>query len=144
MANDILEDYAKDQVLNGYVDGAGLKALVVDDSLAIRRLLRRILEKVGYTVDEAENGRVAISKYADFSPNIVAMDITMPEMEGPVALDVILRNDPAAKVVMITSIGDKDSVEDCIRKGAKGYLLKPITDAQLVKILTLLKQVAIS
>ncbi len=143
MPADILEVYAKNEKMNGIKkDGTKIKVFVVDDSLAFRRLLRRILETTGYIVEEADDGKVAVAKYAQILPDVVAMDITMPEMEGPVAVDVIRRNHPDAKVVMITSLGHKEVVEDCLKKGAKSYILKPITDTQIPKVLETIKKVA--
>lgn len=144
MPQDILEIYAKDEKMNGLrKDGSKIKIMIVDDSLAFRRLLRRVLETTGYIVEECSDGKEAIAKYSIVRPDIVAMDITMPEMEGPVAVDIIRRNHPDAKVVMITAIGHKEIVEDCIKKGAKGYILKPLTDSQIPKALETIKKIAL-
>ncbi len=144
MARDILEIYAKDHKMNGYrEDKSQIKVMVVDDSLAFRRLLKRMLESTGYLVEEVEDGKIAVSKYAQVLPDVVLMDITMPEMKGTVAMDVIRRNHADAKVVMVTSLGHKELVEDCVKLGAKGYILKPISDDQVPKVLQMVKKVAL-
>lgn len=144
MPLDILEVYAKDEKLNGYKkDKSQIKIMIVDDSFAFRRLLKRILESTGYKVEEVENGKEAVAKYSQILPDIIAMDITMPEMDGDEAMDVIKRNHPDVKVVMITSLGHKEKVEECLKTGAKGYLLKPITDAQIPKVLQTIKQAVV-
>ncbi len=130
--------------MNGYrEDKSQIKVMVVDDSLAFRRLLKRMLESTGYLVEEVEDGKIAVSKYAQVLPDVVLMDITMPEMKGTVAMDVIRRNHADAKVIMITSLGHKDLVEDCVKLGAKGYILKPISDDQVPKVLQMVKKVAL-
>lgn len=142
MPGDILETYANDENLNGYKkDGSQISVLIVDDSLAFRRLLKRILESAGYkVVAEVTDGSIAVSKYAELLPDVVTMDITMPEMEGDVAVDAIKRNHPEANIIMVTSLGHKELVQKCISKGAKGYILKPITDKQIPKILSTIKK----
>lgn len=143
MPQDILEVYAKDEKFNGIKkDGSKLKVMIVDDSLAFRRLLRRILETTGYIVEECADGKDAIAKYSQVRPDVLIMDITMPEMEGHIAVDVIRRNHPDARVVMVTALGHREMIENCIKKGAKGYILKPITDQQIPKVLETIKKVA--
>ncbi|MDD5066754.1 MAG: response regulator, partial [bacterium] len=108
------------------------------------RLLRRILEGVGYeVVSEEGDGMAAVTKYSQLSPDVVTMDVTMPEMDGSVAVDAIRRNHPDARIVMVTSIGDKNLVEECLKLGAKGYILKPIQEKQIQKMLETIKKAAV-
>ncbi len=144
MADDILDVYAKDAKLNGLKkDGSKIRVMIVDDSLAFRRLLKRVFDLTGYEVlAEISDGNDAILKYSTLKPDIVTMDVTMPEMEGTVAVDAIRRNHPDAKIIMVSSLGHKDLVEEAIKKGAKGYVLKPITDATIPKVLETIKKIA--
>lgn len=139
-----LEKYALDYTMNGLKkDDSKIKVLIVDDALAFRRLLTRLLESVGYdVVGEVADGTVAVAKYTQLQPDVITMDVTMPEMEGPIAVDAIRRNHPDVKIVMVTSLGSKDLVQECIKLGAKGYILKPITDNQIPKILQTIKKAA--
>ncbi|MCX6074476.1 MAG: response regulator [Campylobacterales bacterium] len=104
-----------------------LKVLIVDDSLIIRRNLSKILESAGHRViGEAKDGKEAIELYRHYKPDFVTMDITMPEMDGIMAVKEIKRLDKQAKIIMITSHGQEDMVIGAIHSGASGYLLKPI------------------
>ncbi len=141
---DEYKKYREDPEYNGFKDdGTPLKLLIVDDSLAIRKVIRRIAEGVGYeVVAEASNGKEAELMYTKFLPDIVTMDITMPDVEGDEALEMIIRNDPDARIVMLTSIGHKEAVKNAIIKGAKGYIVKPIIGDQIPKLLKTLKRAA--
>jgi len=145
MSNDILQIYAKDKELNGIKDdGTRIKVLIVDDSLAFRRLISRVLTETGYeVVGEVGDGKSALLKVAELSPDLITMDVTMPELEGPDAVDAIKRNHPNANIVMISSMGHEELVEKSIKKGAKGYILKPITDAQVPKMLKTIKKAVV-
>lgn len=102
------------------------RVLVVDDAAFMRISLKNILEKAGYeVVGEAENGAVAIKKYKELSPDIVTMDITMPEMDGVQALKEIKKEDANAKVIMISAMGQESYVKDAVLAGAKGFIIKP-------------------
>ena len=132
-----LEKLAKDPFLSGKrADGTAVKVMIVDDSMAIRRLLSKILKNTGYdVVAELDDGKKAIAQYSSVNPDVVTMDITMPELEGDEAVEHIKKIDPDARIVMVTSVGYKEKVAECLRKGAKGYILKPITAKQIPKIL---------
>ncbi len=136
-----LEKLAADPKLNGYKkNGSKNSVLIVDDALAFRRLLKRVLEGVGYNVvGEVADGTIAVAKYNQLNPDVVTMDITMPEMEGDDAVAAIIRNHPDASIIMVTSLGSKDLVRNCIVRGAKGYILKPIIDRQIPKMLETIK-----
>ncbi len=136
--------YADDEKLNGLKkDGSKIKVLIVDDSLAFRRLLKKILEEANYeVVGEVADGKQLQTAYAETKPDVVTLDITMPELDGIDALEVLKRNHPDANVVMVTSLGQRDMVEAALQKGIKGYILKPITEKQIPKILETIKKAA--
>ncbi|MEA3497571.1 MAG: response regulator [Campylobacterota bacterium] len=111
-----------------------LNILVVDDSLIIRKTLATELEKMGHkVVAQAKSGKEAIELYVQHMPDLVTMDITMPIMNGIEALKVIKKNYKDARVVMVTSHGEEKLVMDAITSGAKGYILKPITQEKLIE-----------
>jgi len=142
MVDDILQIYAKDPEMNGIKpDGSKIRVLVVDDSLAFRRLISRVLTETGYeVVGEVADGKESLLKVAELNPDVITMDVTMPELEGPDAVDVIKRNHPNANIVMVSSMGHQDLVEKAIKKGAKGYILKPLTGEQIPKMLKVIKK----
>lgn len=129
---------------NGLVNGRSIKVLIVDDSPAVRRLLKRILTEAQYeVVGEAKNGLEAVELYFTLKPDVVTMDITMPEMEGIEALKQIKKRDPKAKVIMLTSLSDVQSVKEAILAGAANYVIKPLVGEQICKLLKILKTVAV-
>lgn len=102
------------------------RILIVDDAAFMRMMIKDILSKNGYeVVGEAENGLVAIEKYAELSPDLVTMDITMPEMDGIEALRKIKEGDPNARVVMCSAMGQQAMVVEAIQAGAKDFIVKP-------------------
>ena len=112
------------------------KVLIVDDAMFMRLSLKTILEKNGFqVVGEASNGLEAINKYGVLKPDIVTMDITMPEMNGLDALAEIKKIDSAAKVVMISAMGQEIWVKEAIMNGAKGFVIKPYKEDNLVDTL---------
>lgn len=111
-----------------------LKILIVDDSLIIRKKIVKIVEKLGHeVVYGAKNGQEAIDFYASKQPDLVTMDITMPDMDGITAVQNIIKNDANAKIIMVTSHGQEDMVIKSIQAGAVGYILKPITEDKLAR-----------
>jgi two-component system chemotaxis response regulator CheY len=103
------------------------KIIVVDDSMIMRRNLKQIFTNLDHdVVAEAANGVEALEAFKEFRPDLVTMDITMPVMDGVTSMVEILKVDPKAKVLMISSIGQKDQVIDALDKGACNYILKPI------------------
>jgi len=107
--------------------------LIVDDSAIMRRLMKNILVKNGFNViDEARNGRVGVEKYKELKPDLVTMDVTMDEMNGIEALRQIMKYDANAKVVMVSSMGQEVIVREAIMLGAKGFILKPFEENQII------------
>lgn len=113
------------------------KVIIVDDMLYMRSRLRKILEGMGFlVVGEAENGEVAVQQYTDLRPDLVLLDVTMPEMNGLEALQVIMKKNSNAKVIIVSGMGQKRYVQDAILAGAKNYIMKPFDDEAMCKILT--------
>lgn len=108
--------------------------LIVDDSIFVRCSLRKILEKNEFTViGEAENGLQAVELYKTLKPDIVTMDITMPELSGIEALKQIKSLDKNARVIMISAIGHEASVREAIINGAIAFIIKPFKEELVVK-----------
>ena len=102
------------------------KILICDDAAFMRMMIKDILSKNGYeVVGEAENGMVAVEKYADLRPDLVTMDITMPEMDGIEALKKIRQTDPGARIVMCSAMGQQAMVVEAIQSGARDFIVKP-------------------
>jgi len=114
----------------------GTKVLIVDDAAFMRMMLRDILAKNGFeVVGEAENGKDAVVKYGELKPDIVTMDITMPEMDGIAAVKEIKAVDPAAKVVMVSAMGQQAMVIEAIRSGAADFIVKPFQPDRVLEAL---------
>lgn len=112
------------------------RVLIVDDAVFMRMKLKDILEKNGYqVVGEAQNGMEAIEKYKAEAPDLVTMDITMPEMDGVTALKEIKRIDPNAKVIMCSAMGQQSMVMDAIQAGALDFIVKPFDTDRVIKSL---------
>ena len=102
------------------------RILVVDDAAFMRMMLSDLLTKAGFeVVGQAENGVVAVSKYKELQPDLVTMDITMPEMDGIQAVKQIRAYDPKARVVMCSAMGQQNMVMDAIQSGARDFIVKP-------------------
>ena len=112
------------------------KVLIVDDAVFMRMKLKDILEKNGYeVVGEAQNGKESYEKYQSTAPDLVTMDITMPEVDGLEALKMIRSSDPSAKVIMCSAMGQQGMVMDAIRAGAMDFIVKPFdTDRVIASI----------
>lgn len=109
------------------------KVLIVDDAAFMRVSIKNMLGKNGYeVVGEAENGKIAIQKYQDLSPDVVTMDITMPEMDGLTSLKKILSIDPGANIIMISAMGQESMVREAVLSGAKGFIVKPFKEDVIV------------
>ncbi len=102
------------------------KILIVDDAAFMRMMIKDILTKNGYEIaGEAQDGREAVEKYKELEPDLVTMDITMPEMDGITALKEIKQIDPDAVVIMCSAMGQQAMVIDAIQAGAKDFIVKP-------------------
>lgn len=113
--------------------------LIVDDAAFMRMLLKDILTKNGYQIaGEAPNGFKAIELYKSEKPDIVTLDITMPEMDGIQALKEIRSYDPSARVIMCSAMGQQGMVMDAIKAGAKDFIVKPF---QAERVLEAVKKV---
>jgi two-component system chemotaxis response regulator CheY len=102
------------------------KILIVDDAAFMRMMIKEILSKNGFeVVGEANDGVQAVEKYKELTPDLVTMDITMPEMDGVTALKEIKKINPDAKIIMCSAMGQQAMVIDAIQAGAKDFIVKP-------------------
>ena len=102
------------------------RVLIVDDAAFMRMMIKDILSKNGYEVaGEADNGLKAVDKYKELTPDLVLMDITMPEMNGIDAVKAIKAFDPGAKIVMCSAMGQQAMVIESIQAGARDFIVKP-------------------
>ncbi len=102
------------------------KILVVDDALFMRKVVTDALLSGGHEViGEAANGQEAVDRYRELRPDVVTLDITMPEKDGLTALAEIIALDPLARVVMCSAAGQEHKVLDAVRAGAKDFVVKP-------------------
>lgn len=116
-----------------------VRVLVVDDAAFMRMMVKDILTKNGYeVVGEAENGMKALEKYQELKPDLVTMDITMPEMDGISAVKEIKKVDANAKIVMCSAMGQQAMVIEAIQSGAKDFIVKPF---QAERVLEAVKKV---
>jgi len=116
------------------------KVMIVDDAVFMRCALKQMLEKNGFEViGEAENGMDAVSKYKALHPDLVTMDITMPELDGVEATRIIKQLDSNARIIMISAMGQECMVRDAIIAGAEGFIVKPFKEEFVVKTLNELK-----
>ncbi|RRN55819.1 response regulator [Pseudoxanthomonas sp. SGNA-20] len=110
--------------------------LLCDDSRALRMLAASQLEEAGFqVVGEAGNGNEALAQYRTLKPDLVLLDLVMPECDGRQALAAILAEDPQARVVILSSLGAQADIEQCLRNGARSYLQKPIDPEVMERVL---------
>ena len=110
------------------------RILIVDDSIVSRSTLRRILEEAGHEVaGEAEDGATGLKQFDHLRPDLVTMDITMPGMSGLECLKSIVEQDPEAKVVMMTAIGQGPKIMEALESGARHYVTKPFETEKVVE-----------
>ena len=114
----------------------GNRVLIVDDAAFMRMLLKDIISKAGFeVVGEASNGKEAVEKYKELKPDIVTMDITMPEMNGIEAVKEIKKIDPNAKIIMVSAMGQQAMVIEAIQAGARDFIVKPFQPARVIEAL---------
>lgn len=102
------------------------RLLVVDDALIMRTMIKDLARQAGWEIaGEAATGAEAVARYRALRPNLVTLDIVMPEMDGVEALREIRREDPAARVVMVSAVDQRAKLEECIRLGAHDFVVKP-------------------
>ena len=113
------------------------RVLIVDDASFMRMSIKNMLANYDFEiVGEAENGVMAIEKYKELQPDIVTMDITMPEMDGLEALREIKKIDPGASVVMVSALGQEARMKEAIIYWAKGFIVKPFKEEMLISALS--------
>ncbi len=110
--------------------------LVVDDVAFVRKTLIEILSKAHYqVVGEAENGLEALEKYSKLKPDLVTMDVVMPQMSGIEATRKIIRKDKDAKIIIVTAMGHESLIAEAINAGARDYILKHFSTSDILKTL---------
>lgn len=110
------------------------KILIVDDAAFMRMMLKDILTKGGHEiVGEAENGKVALDRYKDLSPDLVTMDITMPTVNGIDAVKAIKAYDANARVIMCSAMGQQAMVIEAIQAGARDFVVKPFQKERVLE-----------
>jgi two-component system chemotaxis response regulator CheY len=110
------------------------KIMVVDDAAFMRMMLKNILTEEGHVVvAEAANGAEAVHTYMTSKPDLVTMDITMPELDGVGAVKQIRKMDPAAKIIMCSAMGQRAMVVDAITAGAKDFVVKPFQKDRVIE-----------
>ncbi len=107
--------------------------LVVDDAAFMRMMIRDILAKEGYVIHEAVNGRDAIEKYDELQPDLVTMDITMPELDGISALRRIRETHGGARVLMVSAMGQQKMIVEALESGALDFLVKPFQPTKVLE-----------
>ena len=117
-------------------DRRPVRYLIVDDSVFARKNLARMVESYGGQVaGEAGDGCTAITEYERIQPDIVLMDITMPQMEGIEAAERIVRQNPAARVIMVSSVGYQENIVAALQKGARHFVQKPVKPEVLYEVI---------
>lgn len=108
--------------------------LIVDDSKTSRSLLKELLENNGFSVvGEAADGENGFKLYKDLRPDLVTMDITMPKMDGIECLSLIKHYDDEAKVIMITSLGEREKMVEALKRGAEDFVTKPFDSIRVLE-----------
>jgi len=106
--------------------------LVVDDAAFMRQRCMKLLQDNGYETLAAVNGKEAVDRYKADKPDVVLLDITMPDMDGVEALREIMKLDKNARVAMVTAIGQQNMVIECLKAGAKDFVVKPFDPARVL------------
>ena len=113
------------------------RVLVVDDAIFMRKMISDILEGNGMeVVGEADTGALAVQKYKELKPDLVTMDIIMPEMNGIDAVRQIISSDSQARIVMCSALGQQALVQDALTAGAKDFLIKPFNPSRVIEVIS--------
>lgn len=116
------------------------RVLVVDDAAFMRITIKNLLSKNGFEIaGEAENGMQAIAKCTELQPDIITMDITMPEVSGIEALKEIMKTRPQTVVIMVSAMGQEGMVKEAVMLGAKGFVVKPFKEEVIMAALSKFK-----
>ena len=115
----------------------GHRILIVDDSAFMRSMLQDILTEAGYEIaGEAGDGEKALDRYRAVKPDLVTMDIVMPEVNGIEAVKQLMREDPKAKILMVSAMGQESLVKEAIAAGARGFVVKPFKPEKVIEEVT--------
>ncbi|TSC58050.1 MAG: two-component system, chemotaxis family, response regulator CheY [Candidatus Peregrinibacteria bacterium Greene0416_19] len=110
-----------------------MKILIVDDSSFMRKILKDLLTAKGHTLTEAENGAEALQKFASEKPDLILLDIIMPEVNG---IEVLKKIGKQAKIVVISAVGQEKMVEEARQLGALDYIVKPFDNDKVLEVIT--------
>ena len=112
------------------------RVLVVDDAVVMRMMIKDILSKNGFEIaGEAQNGADAVEKYKSLRPDVVTMDMVMPGMDGVSAVKQIIADDPNAKIIMCTSMGQDALLKEAMDAGAKTRITKPFRPSEILEVI---------
>jgi two-component system chemotaxis response regulator CheY len=113
------------------------KVLIVDDAAFIRNRIKKVVEKIEYAdvIGEAANGGNAINLYKELKPDLVTMDLIMPDVDGVKAIEEIMKFDKNAKIVVVSALGQELTITDALGKGAKEYIKKPFKEEDIYRTL---------
>jgi two-component system chemotaxis response regulator CheY len=113
----------------------GARVLIVDDALFMRNMLRNIFSESGFDiVGEAQNGNEAIEMYQQLKPDLVTMDIVMPELNGIEALKQIMSVDSGAKIVICSALGQETLIMEALEAGARDFIVKPFKPPKVIEV----------
>ncbi|MGB8356818.1 MAG: response regulator [Chthoniobacteraceae bacterium] len=113
-------------------DVSNLKLLIVDDSMVMRRALTLSIQSSNFQeVRSAANGMLALKQFRDFLPDVVTLDLTMPELGGIEALEEMLKIKPETKIMIVSALADDATAIEALKKGAEQFICKPFTPEEL-------------
>jgi len=113
-----------------------IRVLAVDDSLVALKVLRRALEGTEFEiVAEVRSGAEALAQYQALSPDLVLLDLVMPDMDGGEVLRDLREADPQSRIVMVSSLGTKAKVMECLQEGARSFVMKPFQREEMLQVL---------
>lgn len=115
----------------------GKTVLIVDDAMFMRTVLKKMLQDEGYEiVGEGGNGEEAIKLAKEFKPDVITLDITMPERDGISSIEDILKESPKSNIIMCSAMGQQSMVVDAIKKGAKDFIVKPFEKTRVLQAIS--------